>query len=85
MNFYESVVFPLYKILEGKDVKSLFGKGEMFLNLFAELHDKDEKENQIQSLPFEDKNKLWEESKEYCPDRRLQWCKAIQFYNSLKQ
>jgi hypothetical protein len=84
MNFYESVIFPLYKILEGKDVKSLFGKGEMFLNLFAELHDKDEKENQIQSLPFEDKNKLWEESKEYCPLNRLAWCKAVRFYKSLK-
>jgi len=52
----------------------------MFRNLFSEWFDKSEMK--LEDLPQSEKVELWEQSKVYCPEFRLQWCKAIQFYKT---
>ena len=89
MNFYESVAYPILNLIRYKgeeertidEVKRLFESSEMYCNLFAGLHDLDENENQIGSLPQEEKVKLWEESVKAID--RIKWCKAVHVYRVL--
>lgn len=79
------VVYPIYKILEGKNIREIFGKGESFMNLFAHLHDIGD--DKISDLPENEKLILWNESLKYVKDpskeRRLTWCKAVYYFEKI--
>lgn len=84
MNFMNHVLEPLLKIArEHKgDIRSLIGNSELYRNLFAEWFDKGEMK--LEDLPQQKKVELWEESKQFCPAHRLEWCKAVTFYKSFQ-
>lgn len=81
-DFIDKVLEPFIRIAKEHkgDVKSLIGHSEIFRNLFSEWFDKSEMK--LEDLPQPEKVELWEQSKVYCPEFRLQWCKAVKFYET---
>jgi len=80
-DFIDKVLEPFIRIAkESSDVKALIGNSVMFRNLFSEWFDKSEMK--LEDLPQSEKQELWEQSKVYCPEFRVQWCKAVKFYET---
>ena len=86
MSFIETVLHPVIKTFKeleterGFDIPKILGACNSLRNLFAEWFDKEG--SRLEDLPQEKKVELWEKSKEFCPDDRVNFCKAVVFYQS---
>lgn len=81
-DFIPLVLEPFIRIAKQHkgDVKALFGNSVIFRSVFSEWFDKDGMK--LETLPAPEKALLWKESSELCPDDRINWCKAVKFYES---
>ena len=82
MEFITDVLEPIIRQLKEHNgcKRELIGNSELYRNLFAEWFDKEGRK--LEDLPKEKKVELWNQSKELCPDDRLRWCKAVEFWES---
>lgn len=81
-SFINLVLDPIIGIVKNHEgcKLTLIGNSELYRNLFAEWFDKEGLK--LEDLPQEKKVELWEQSKRYCPEFRVEWCKAVEFYGS---
>lgn len=88
MSFMNDIYIPLVQHVHryeqtGGDARSLIGKSECYTNAFSEGYEKIKDEIALEKMAKEAKEQLWAESLIYSPNKRLLWCKAIRFYESI--
>ena len=85
----DTLLVPLIKILKesenaGLNAEVFIGKYYAHREAYRLGYNMLEAENKLENMPTEKKIQLWEKSFIYCSEDRLNWCKAIHFYNLVK-
>lgn len=82
MDFITNVLEPILTNLKQHEgcKRTLIGNSVMYRNVFSEWFDKDGMK--LETMPQDEKVLLWQQSLELCPDDRINWCKAVRFYES---
>ncbi len=88
-NLTDMLLVPFINMLKesGKDeikCNEFIGKYYSYREVFRLGYNILEPEHKLEKIPQDAKQKLWDESLKYCSKDRLNWCKAVHFYNLVK-
>jgi hypothetical protein len=88
-NLTDMLIVPFVKMLNesGKDeVKCniFIGKYYAYREVFRLGYNILEPEHKLEKMTQDAKETLWNDSLKYCSKDRLNWCKAVHFYNLVK-
>jgi len=85
----DTLLVPLIKILKesenaGLNAEVFIGRHYAHREAYRLGYNILEPEDKLENLSANDKQAMWEKSLKYCPHDRLNWCKAVHFYNLVK-
>jgi len=85
----DTLLVPLIKILKesenaGLNAEVFIGRHYAHREAYRLGYNILEAVDKLENLPANDKQIIWDKSLKYCPDDRLNWCKAVHFYNLVK-
>jgi hypothetical protein len=88
-NLTDMLIVPFVKILKesGKDevkCNEFIGKYYAYREVFRLGYNILEPEHKLEKMTQDAKETLWNNSLKYCSKDRLNWCKAVHFYNLVK-
>jgi hypothetical protein len=88
-NLTDMLIVPFVKMLNesGKDevkCNEFIGKYYAYREVFRLGYNILEPEHKLEKMTQDAKETLWNDSLKYCSKDRLNWCKAVHFYNLVK-
>jgi hypothetical protein len=88
-NLMDMLIVPFVKMLNetGKDelkCNEFIGKYYAYREVFRLGYNILEPEHKLEKMTQDAKETLWNDSLKYCSKDRLNWCKAVHFYNLVK-